>query len=385
MESQAKRTITLSQAKRLILQRQSLWPPRSLKGKAGILEHFANVRLLQYDPVNLVGNNPQINLNARVKDFKPDMLNDLLYRDQALVDMWDRCASIVLDEDLEAMYLNRGDTNWRQRADVDITDEHVQEVKRLFQEAEQPLPLSAIKDKVLRETLLRMLPQGEIGIASRQGPIRFFRLNDLVKQQRYQESDFFANPDDFYDWMLTRRIASVGLVIARDAKSLTFQSIRGLTPAIRRAAIQRLLTKGVVEKVDIAGGPSVYLLTEDLPLLEAPVVKPAVSFLGPLDNCIWDRELLEKVFNFFYRWEIYNKEETRQYGPYTLPVLYGENIVARIQMLSKEGYLEVEGFWWEKGQKLTKTLTQALQVAFKSHARMLDLEPEKTPIWMRTY
>ena len=49
-----------------------------------------------------------------------------------------------------------------------------------------------------------------------------------------------------------------------------------------------------------------------------------MAFIGPLDNLIWDRDLIRWLFEFDYTWEVYKPAAQRQYGHYVLPVLYGD-------------------------------------------------------------
>ncbi|MEZ4660115.1 MAG: crosslink repair DNA glycosylase YcaQ family protein [Caldilineaceae bacterium] len=37
-----------------------------------------------------------------------------------------------------------------------------------------------------------------------------------------------------------------------------------------------------------------------------------------------------KLFDFAYVWEIYKSAHKRQYGPYTMPMLYQDRLVARM-------------------------------------------------------
>ena len=55
------------------------------------------------------------------------------------------------------------------------------------------------------------------------------------------------------------------------------------------------------------------------------------------------------VFDFDYAWEIYKPDHKRSYGPYTLPVLYGDQLVARTDMRHdrKQNVLVVNGVWVE--------------------------------------
>ena len=91
--------LSRAEARRFLLAHQHLWPPRALAGKAGTLDFIRHVGCIQYDPVNLVGQNPELVLQARVADYTPALLAELLYTDRRLVDGWDKQAAIYLTED----------------------------------------------------------------------------------------------------------------------------------------------------------------------------------------------------------------------------------------------------------------------------------------------
>ena len=92
-------SLTKQQARRLVLVHQGLWPPHEWEGKRGIVNHIRRVGCIQFDPLDIVGHNPELVLQARVADFQPVMLQDLLYQDRKLVDGWDKVMSIYCVED----------------------------------------------------------------------------------------------------------------------------------------------------------------------------------------------------------------------------------------------------------------------------------------------
>ena len=83
-------------ARRFILACQELYPPRAMMGKEGVLSFFDQIRSIQYDPINVVGRNPDLVLQSRVRDFRPWMVDELLYQDRLLIDSWDKMASLSL-------------------------------------------------------------------------------------------------------------------------------------------------------------------------------------------------------------------------------------------------------------------------------------------------
>jgi uncharacterized protein YcaQ len=53
-----------------------------------------------------------------------------------------------------------------------------------------------------------------------------------------------------------------------------------------------------------------------------------VLFLAPLDH-VSARGRAKVVFGFDYVWEVYKPEHQRKFGYYTLPILWGDRLVAR--------------------------------------------------------
>ena len=78
-----------------MLAHHHLWPPRRLKGKGDILALVEQLGCIQFDTVNVVGRNADLVLQARVKQYCPALLEELLYRDRSLIDGWDKMASIL--------------------------------------------------------------------------------------------------------------------------------------------------------------------------------------------------------------------------------------------------------------------------------------------------
>ena len=52
------------------------------------------VGCIQFDPLDIVGRNPDLVLQSRISDFRPAMLQELIYEDRELVDGWDKNMSL---------------------------------------------------------------------------------------------------------------------------------------------------------------------------------------------------------------------------------------------------------------------------------------------------
>jgi hypothetical protein len=72
--------------------------------------------------------------------------------------------------------------------------------------------------------------------------------------------------------------------------------------------------------------------------------------LSPLDNLLHpDRQSTLELLGFEFLWEIYKPAAQRRWGAYTMPVLYQDRLVARVEprLDRQRGSLEVVQVWLE--------------------------------------
>ncbi len=86
---------------------------------------------------------------------------------------------------------------------------------------------------------------------------------------------------------------------------------------------------------------------------------------------LWDRKLVEAVWDYRYSWEIYTPAEKRKFGTYVLPMLYGEEMAGRIEAAAdrKAETLVVKNVWYEPGIRQTKKLKAAVDAALRRLAK----------------
>ena len=119
-----------------------------------------------------------------------------------------------------------------------------------------------------------------------------------------------------------------------------------------------------------------YALPETVENLEASPRRPACRFIAPLDNLMWDRDMVEALFGFRYRWEVYTPVAKREYGYYVLPVLYGSRFVARFEPepVNRAGCLRVKAWWWEDGVRPSRAMLDAVEAALSRFAGFLGVD-----------
>jgi len=85
---------------------------------------------------------------------------------------------------------------------------------------------------------------------------------------------------------------------------------------------------------------------------------------------MWNRERVQHLFGFESKLEIYLPQDQRVYGYYHLPVLYGDQLVARIEpkMDRKEKKLIIRGYWTEPGFNETEEYKKKLDRTLEDFA-----------------
>ena len=128
-------------------------------------------------------------------------------------------------------------------------------------------------------------------------------------------------------------------LLYQQLRSSAFVSLKGIT-YLRRGAELRNATKAMVnaridagelERVRLDNG-AVYFCktgTLDKPL---PRVKDRLLILSPFDNSVIQRERLKTLFNFDYQLECYLPETKRQFGYFSLPLLFRDKFIGRMDL-----------------------------------------------------
>ena len=204
----------------------------------------------------------------------------------------------------------------------------------------------------------------------------------MIFQKKYIPAELLYADDplpdgfEYLKWRILRRIGAVGMLWNRNSPA--FLGIREMDPETRVHAFEQLAEEGKIIRIHVEGISSrFYILSGDLDLLyraKEPSLSRRLEFLAPLDPMLWDRKLIEKIFDYTYTWEIYVPKEKRQYGYYVLPILYGEKLIGRIEPVIKDGELYVRGLWLEKGVRKSKKLNHALNKRLKTFARFNNID-----------
>ena len=103
-----------------------------------------------------------------------------------------------------------------------------------------------------------------------------------------------------------------------------------MKPRVVGARVDELVEAGDLHAVMVEGWKErAYVVSGT----RAKTLDPGrASLLSPFDPLIWDRKRTMRLFGFDFRIEVYVPAPKREYGYYVLPLLLGDDLVARFDL-----------------------------------------------------
>lgn len=390
--------ISRERARNFLLDYHGMLGQKKLYGKEGILKYIERVGCLQYDPLNIVGRNADLVLQSKIEDYRPQMLETLLYKDRVLVDGWDKMMAIYGIKDWSRMdrirqaHIDENIRVMKNRGTMDALA-YIDQVKAVIKtegpKFSREIELGGItkgrwsSSKFSNVALDHLFHLGELGVFSKKGTQKKYDLiENILPEDISRKVNDFSSDHDFYRWYIMRRINGVGMLWKRNGGAWLGHFLSN--KKLRLQIIDELFEEGMLVAVSVEGiKDDLYMDRNHLDQLQKSwQFEKEVKFLAPLDNLIWDRDLLRKIFDFDYSWEVYIPKNKRKYGYYVLPVLYGNEIVGRFepQKIDTPDKLIIKNWWWEEGVKVTERLKEKVIQAFESFSNYLDRGINKNDI-----
>jgi len=364
-------SISRDTARRYLLGRQGLWPGRRWAGKEGVAEAIRALESVQVDPMTVVARSHDLVLWSRVDHYDPTHLDELLYRDRRFFDYGGHLDIYPMEElPYWRLHMRRRVGAARQAVFAPEQAALLDEVREQVR-AHGPLgnrdlagnvrvtSYRARKDTGL--ALYHLWLTGELMTHGRRG---FERLYDFRARVAPPRLDVEATEADAERHFAVKALRQRGLGTPRAwTDAFAYPLHRRVDRAEARERLDTLVSAGEAATVLIEDQKDTYYLpTEDLPRLkdlEAGRVPAAwrpvgsttaeeINLLSPLDNLL-ERGRTRAIFDFEYLWEVYKPAARRRWGRYTMPILYGDRLVARLEpkLDRRTGTLAIDGFWLE--------------------------------------
>lgn len=391
-----KAEISLEEARAFLVNYHNLNQARDFKGMDGVLQCFQQIKSIQYDPLDVVGRNADLVLQSRVSGYKPDMLYDLLYHQHKLMDGFDKEMCIYLTS--EFPYFKRVRKAWGESAKGTLAYRGQLDALAILDEVRDYIRQNGptcSKDLAIGESISRadrwghkklssaaldyMYCTGELCVKEKRGILKIYDFTENVVPKELLKEEVFFSDEDFLAWYIKRRVQCVGLLWNKRGSAWLGHYLSDIK--LREKVLNRLVDKGELKVLHIEGIDSpFYYPYEAECFFHSDMDKKCAKFLAPLDNMLWDREMVNRIFKFDYRWEVYTPVHKRKYGYYVLPVLYGTQLVARFEpdKRKKDEPFTIKNWWWETGIVVTDEMLEQIHHSITEFAGYLSVPCKDT-------
>jgi uncharacterized protein YcaQ len=367
-------TIDIETARRFILGKQGLWPGRRWQGITGTEQAMRAMEYLQLDPLQALARSQDITLHSRVLDTAPGLWEEVAYEQRKFFDWGGWLATRPMDELPHWRVVMRREREGDPDCDPRIRKmgrdhaEAIDEMRTIlgergivnnrdFEMASRTRTQSYRGRKDSALALYYLWRTGEVMTHHRENFERVYALTEtvapahLIRESDEAEADRFLVHKEisFYDLSRVNRTSDA------------FH--RGAPFSKKKQLCEALLTDGDIIEVKIEGWKAVhYALGSDAEVLDdlsagrvpqawtplETTTMEEVIFLAPLDP-VSARGRAKVVFGFDYVWEVYKPEHQRKFGYYTMPILWGDRLVARFdsKLDRTTSTFVILGFWLE--------------------------------------
>jgi uncharacterized protein len=362
------RPISRDTARRFLVKRQLLDPPRSLPPQPeSVMQVIERVGSLQFDPLDVAGRNHDLVLAARIGGYRRELTDELLYGSRQLFEAYNKSLNLLPTSELPYYRLS-----WQWSADGrageliaahrDLADRILGEIRDTGAKSTIDFEREAAIDwwwgptTAVRAVLEALCVSGVVGLSRRDGNRRYYDLTERLYPAELLERRVTDREAGRH--RLLSRYRGHGLLGAGGPGELWVTMGK---PGLRHDLRAELIDRGDLVPVSVEGVRAMrYVLPAELPILDAaeaeasvhPVIPNAgVAFVAPLDPLMWDRSLLGPLWSFDYIWEVYTPLAKRRWGYYVLPILFGDRLVGRIEprLDRKAKVARVLGLSWEPG------------------------------------
>jgi uncharacterized protein YcaQ len=366
--------VSLAEARRLLVAAQGLggdWKlPAGAEGAAQVVERLGYV---QIDTIAVVERAHHHVLWTRHPGYQTAHLDELLSRDRRVFEYWAHAAAYLPMRDYR-FYLPRIRYFAEEHHARQWLAEHRGLAEKVLERirAEGALAAADFEHpgerrgpwwdwKPAKRALEYLFWSGRLMIAGRR---HFQRLYDLSERVLPPDLDTsMPSPEESARFAARRGLQSQGLATAKQKDGLS-------SPQEVGRALAELAEAGEAVPVQVEGLEKERFYAWKSLLAAPRPRRRQVHLLSPFDNLVIDRRRAAQFFGFEYRIECYTPAAKRQYGYFTLPVLWGEALVGRLDPKAerREGVFRVKNLVLEPGFAADEAFHAALARKLRAFA-----------------
>lgn len=321
------------QARRLVLRCQGLHRANVFgSGKNGILRCLEQLGYVQIDTISVVNRAHHHTLWSRVPSYKQEHLR-ALQKSGKVLEYWAHAAAYLPMTDYRFClpYMNAiasGERHWYEpdkRLMQKVFDRIKAEGPLMAKDFEPPKdrkPGIWWQWKPAKRALDQLFIEGKLMVSHRNN---FHKVYDLPERVLPGGLDTTVPTiEEFYRHLIRRSIQAHGLVAEPEISYLR----KGIKAGVRKQ-LQQMLADGEIIQISVKANATPYYSMPDI-IEESTRFSKSVHLLSPFDNAVIQRKRVLQLFDFDFQIECYVPEPKRKYGYFCLPILYGAELVGRL-------------------------------------------------------
>jgi uncharacterized protein YcaQ len=378
-------TLSRQQARDFLVQAHLLDGPKLKPGRGSVTKVLRRFKTVQVDSIDT---NQDIAFAGRIENHTPDQLYDFLYgKNRGGFEYWSK-ALCLLPKESKPFYEYRM-RNYRDEV-RDFLNEHKNTIDDVMKRITNGGPMGSSDfdddrkvggwwigdDRLINRVLQRLWDTGDLMIHHRKRRVRYYDLTERIIP--WSETEF--TEEEFRSRVILDRLSAMRLTRMKGGSGEIWYGIR----KIRDEYFKKLQDSGEILPISVEGCRSdFWILKEDKQLLNRkPLKEKAVRLLAPLDSILWDRNLVREIFDFEAKFEIYNVPNKRRWGYYCLPILFGSDLVGRVDLARDKTnpVLQAISIHWEEEFRLSDEFLGKFTGALHDHRRFLGLDDVQLPV-----
>ena len=345
----------LARLRRLSLHAQGLLQSQPFgQGVAGALKAINHLGYVQIDTISVVERAHHHVLHSRVPKFNPAMTNQMLVNGD-IFEYWTHAAAFlpICDFRFSLPYkhaVKNGQIHWYKTPDRKLMAELLARIR-----SDGPLRSRDIETnrtgntgwwdlKPAKKALEQLYMEGDLMVSNREGFQKTYDLTERVLPSHINTET--PDVEEFATHIVDQQLHCHGF---SSLKGFTYQRRNtGLRKAVK-ALVDERLAQGTLEQIRVGNG-DVFLIETGALERRLPRLSNRLSILSPFDNAVIQRERLKALFEFDYQIECYVPAAKRQYGYFSLPLLYQDQFIGRMDCKAhrKSRHLEIKSLFFEQ-------------------------------------
>lgn len=358
-------SLSLKEAQKLILLSQKLPPVKqvgsALSTTSAIIEHLGYV---QIDTISAVQRAHHHTLWSRNPKYQLSHL-DTLVAEKKVFEYWAHAASYLPMSSYPYTLPRKraiftGEQNHWYVRDKKLIADVLDRIR-----IDGPLMAKDFSDKrksnagwgakPTKQALEYLFMMGELMIPKR---VNFHKVYDLTERVLPSHvSTTLPSDVEYARFLINSYLTANGIGQVGEINYLLKNSKKLITTTAKE-----MLHSGELKEVTVLN-TKYYVLSNTLDNLSKPLSKSKLKILSPFDNLLIQRKRMKSLFEYDYLLECYVPEAKRQYGYFSLPILWDGKLVARMDCKAerKESVLSVKHLALEPSLKKVDAFVKALE------------------------